>query len=242
MTESILSERQLLWRRKPVLREIYNDLYERMVQHAVEGKTLEIGGGSGDIKTYIPDAITTDILFTPWLNAVTDAQSLPFADNSFGNIVMFDVLHHIEQPGLFFSEAQRVLQPGGRVIMMEPMITPVSWVFYTYFHPEDVDMSQDPLEKSNREGKAAFDANQAIPTWLFFKNKERFSNLFPMFELAKLQRLSLFSYPLSGGFRPWSLLPSKAVKSMLSAEDYLLPLLGPLMAFRMLVVLERTKK
>ena len=52
-----------------------------------------------------------------WLDAVADAQALPFADNSFANIVMVDVLHHIEQPARCLSEAERVLKPGRHVML-----------------------------------------------------------------------------------------------------------------------------
>ena len=45
---------------------------------------------------------------------------------------------------------------------------------------------------------------------------------------------------IGGGFRSWSLIPAGAVRSLLRLEDSLLPFLGPLMAFRMPVVLERT--
>ncbi len=54
----------------------------------------------------------------------------PLADGSVSNIVLFDVLHHIEFPVLFLDEASRALRPGGRVIFSEPAITPVSNIFY----------------------------------------------------------------------------------------------------------------
>jgi len=51
--------------------------------------------------------------------------------------------------------------------------------------------------------------------------------------------LSLFAYPLSGGFRRWSLIPAFLVRPLLLVEDGLLIVLGPVMAFRLLVTLER---
>jgi hypothetical protein len=51
--------------------------------------------------------------------------------------------------------------------------------------------------------------------------------------------LSLFAYPLSGGFKGWSLLPKIVAPLILRAEKYLLPAIGHLMAFRILVVLEK---
>ena len=79
----------------------------------VEGRTVEIGGGIGQFKDRFPLVIATDIQIAPWLDLVADAQRLPFAQGSISNIVMIDVLHHLEFPLLFLREASRVLRPGG---------------------------------------------------------------------------------------------------------------------------------
>lgn len=107
-----------IWDRKPVLREIYGDIYRRMVAATVPGPILEIGGGSGNFKAFAPHAICSDILPARWLDLVCDAQRMPFGDASFANIVMVDVLHHIEGPQRFFEEVQRVLQPQGRLVFL----------------------------------------------------------------------------------------------------------------------------
>jgi len=54
-----------------------------------------------------------------------------------------------------------------------------------------------------------------------------------------VRNLSLFAYPLSGGYRRWSLVPAFLVRPLLLVEDGLLTLLGPAMAFRLFVLLER---
>ena len=89
--------------------------------------------------------VSTDILPAPWLKALAGAQRLPFAAASFDNIAMFDVLHHLDRPRMFLQEAERVLRRGGRIVMVEPAITPLSGLFYRNFHPEPVIMSADPL-------------------------------------------------------------------------------------------------
>jgi SAM-dependent methyltransferase len=82
------------------------------------GQTLEIGGGSGNLMNFMPAVISTDVVPAPWLDAQADAQRLPFAPASFDNIAMFDVLHHLERPRLFFQEAERVLVD--KIRRMEP--------------------------------------------------------------------------------------------------------------------------
>lgn len=235
-----IAEHGRQWRQKPALRDIYLDLYRRMAAQLTPGTTLEIGGGAGIFKDYAPDVITTDILAAPWLDLVADAQALPFAPASFDNIVMFDVLHHIEFPRRFLAEAERILRPGGRIIMVEPGISPVSGVFYRWMHPEPVDMRADPLQDGTPDPERdAFEANQAIPTLLSGRDCARFQAAFPAFRVVQRCWLSLFAYPLSGGFKPWSLIPHALVAPVLWLEDRLAPLLGWLMGFRLLIVIEK---
>jgi SAM-dependent methyltransferase len=233
-------EYRQVWDEKPVLKALYGAYYRQIQKRCRPGRTLEIGGGSGNLKAFAPEVVTTDILFAPWLDAVADAQRLPFAGESFDNIVLFDVLHHIEAPLLFLTEAERVLLPGGRLIMVEPAITPVSSVFYRLFHPEPVIMGVDPLAPAAPSGnRDAFDANQAVPTLLCWRDRDRLAAALPGLRLVERRRIALFTYPLSGGFRSWSLLPAGLVPSMLRLERWLEPALGPLMAFRLIAMFER---
>jgi len=94
-------------------------------------------------RIFAPAVVSTDILPARWLKALADAQRLPFAAASFDNIAMFDVLHHLDRPRMFLQEA--VLRRGGRIVMVEPAITPLSGPFYRNFHPEPVIMSADLL-------------------------------------------------------------------------------------------------
>jgi len=228
------------WEAKPLLRLIYQDYYRRIVAACRPGRTLEIGGGSGNLKAWLPDVTATDIVAAPWLDAVADAQTLPFADSSFDNIVMVDVLHHLSYPKRFFAEAVRVLRPDGRIVMVEPGITPLSWLFYALFHEEAVRMSADPLQDAPlSDADNPWDANQAIPTLLFHRHGPRFMAMFPDLELISRNWLSLLAYPLSGGFKPWQLLPAALGAAVLKLEKWLLPVAGPVMAFRLMVVLRR---
>ncbi len=235
-----IAEHGRRWREKPALRAIYLDLYRRMAGELAPGKTLEIGGGAGIFKEYAPDVVTTDVLAAPWLDLVADAQFLPVAPATFDNIVMFDVLHHIEYPRRFFAGASRILRPGGRIIMVEPAITPLSWPFYHWLHAEPVDLGADPLREGEPgPGRDAFDANQAIPTLLVGRDRRRFLAAFPEFTITRRCWLSLFAYPMSGGYQPWCLIPQSLVAPVLCIENLLAPFVGRLFGFRLLVVIER---
>ena len=236
-----LASYRAAWQAKPVLRELYEDFYRRMASACRPGRTLEIGGGSGNFKSFRPDVVSTDIQFSPWLDVVCDAHRLPFAGESFDNIVMVDVLHHLHRPRRFLAEALRVLRPSGRLVLVEPAITPLSWVFYRFAHPEWLSMTEDPLMDGDPDpGRDPYDANQAIPTLLFRgRGPQRLSALLPELALLSCRLFALFAYPLSGGFRRWSLIPAGAVKPLLRLEEAAASILGPLMAFRLLAVMER---
>jgi SAM-dependent methyltransferase len=109
----ILAERRRIWRSKKILDRLYHTWYGLIANALRPGNALELGGGSGNLKGFLPYSISSDILFAPWLDAVLDAHVLPFKDESLHNIVLFDVIHHLAKPARFFSEAERVLTKKG---------------------------------------------------------------------------------------------------------------------------------
>lgn len=239
MLDSPLEYREV-WNRKPVLREIYGDIYRRILKQSVPGSILEIGGGSGNFKANAPHTVSSDIVFAPWLDIVCDAQQLPFGAGSFNNIVMVDVLHHLESPGRFLKEAERVLAPGGRLIVCEPAITPLSGIFYRLFHEEPFDLRADPLASETvTPGRNPWDSNQGIPTLLVGRYKDAVARLAPRLSLANVDYFSFAAYPLSGGFKPWSLIPAAAVGTVSAIEWRLRKVFGRLAAFRLLAVYVR---
>jgi SAM-dependent methyltransferase len=240
MTTTILQENRLVWQKKSVLRAIYHDYYKRLLTQVKQGKTLEIGGGIGNLKSYLPDVISTDIIKVAWLDLSCDAQALPFANESFDTLIAMDVLHHIQNPICFFTEVQRVLKKEGRLVLLEPAITKFSWFFYHFFHEEPVILNSDPLLKVPLDpNKDPFDANQAIPELIFGKFFKNFTQLFPALHLLKKEYLSLWCYPLSGGFKKWCLIPNFLINFLLKIERYLEQYLGKHIGFRLLLVVEK---
>jgi len=235
-----LADYREIWNRKPALRLIYDDLYDRVAAACRTGLTIEIGGGIGSLKQKLKGAITTDIQYAPWLDCVVDAQRLPFATGSVGNIVMIDVLHHLEFPVMFFREAARVLRPGGLAVMVDPAITWGSTAFYRLFHHEPVRAAADVLvDGVPHPGRDPYKSNQAIPSMLVTRERDRFHQLLPELCIVRVEWFSLAAYPLSGGFKRWSLVSAGMVRRMLRIERAIEPALGRFMAFRMMVIVEK---
>jgi SAM-dependent methyltransferase len=236
-----LKDYRKIWKSKKVLRLIYQDYYDSIDNYCIDGNVLEIGGGIGNFDIGGRKVVRTDIQHSKSISVVADAHNLPFCNSSFDNIVLFDVLHHLECPVKFLDEASRVLSPGGRIVMVEPGITIVSWVLYKIGHDELVDLSWKPkVDCIVNPDKDPYDSNQAIPTLLFGKYGSIIKKT--NFSIVDKKWMSLFAYPLSGGFQKWSLLPINFVKILLKLEKKLMPLLGPIMAFRLIVVLKNIKK
>ena len=116
---------------------------------------LEVGGGrSGLTAMLYPNAKITNLDFNPEYAEVAcnqtenvtfvcgDATNLPFPNESFDAITMFDVLEHIPDHQKAAAEALRVLRPGGYIMVSTPN---ENWRFPYYdfmrsFTPKDSDV------------------------------------------------------------------------------------------------------
>lgn len=239
-------EHRRAWHANPTLRTCYGHWYGRLRQalppHEL-GPWIEIGSGPGFAREFIPELELTDVVKAPWHARQMSAEALPLADSSVGALVLFDVLHHVAAPATFFAEAARVLRPGGRIVLCEPYISPVSRWVYRRFHPEPVDMSVDPLVAAVQDTEATkdrFDSNQAIPTLIFCRDHGRaFARMFPELGVVRVERTAGLAYPASGGFSHAPFLPVSLWRAWFAFENLLPELVFRGFGFRVLVVIER---
>ncbi len=232
-----------VWGGNRALRALNAALYQRVAAELPArevGRRVELGSGPGFAREFIPDIELTDLVRAPWHDREASAESLPFDDGSVGALVLFDVLHHLPSPRRFFEEAVRVLPRDGRIVMCEPYISPISYPVYKFLHDEPLDLGVDPLALyAGGDARDPFDANQAIPTLLFGRRRAAFEAAFPALSIQRVQHMSGFSCPASGGFSHGPFLPWP-IWSLWHRMDTMLPsALMRWMAFRMLVVLER---
>jgi SAM-dependent methyltransferase len=218
-----LAEHRRLWRTKPVLARVYAPWFASLLDAAPAGaRVLEVGAGPGFLAEHARDRrpdlrwIASDLHAAPWNTLAADAARLPLAGASADAVLGLDVLHHLAAPADFFRETARVLCAGGRLALVEPWISPLSWMVYHFFHEESCRLGVDPWSPFPPGRKDSFDGDAAVP-WRMARTTPagRWREL--GFSPPRLTRWNAFAYLLSLGFRPTSLLPA--------------PLAGPLLAF-----------
>lgn len=233
------------WRRKPGLRAVYHHWFARIVAELAERQpVVEIGSGCGNFKQFYPAAIATDVIQSgPWIDQVIDARKLPFADNSIGNFVMIDCLHHLPRPIGVLRSAVKALQPGGRIVLLEPAITPWSRLVWRFCHHEPVELGVDFFAQADApepENEGFTYANMATAHLLFARGRRRLEQLLPEGRVRKVQWSDALLYPATGGFSYLSLLPSKMIAALHPWEYRCLPQwLARWTGLRMLIVIEK---
>jgi SAM-dependent methyltransferase len=103
---------------------------------------LEVGGGTGGLTALLyPWSRVINVDFDPQFGTAAtnlqprvrfvcgDATAVPFEDDSFDAVTMFDVLEHIPDDAKAACEALRVLRPGGYLMASSPNET---WRFPYY--------------------------------------------------------------------------------------------------------------
>jgi SAM-dependent methyltransferase len=201
------------WRNKPLLQEIYAGFHRRIssqIDSGIPGHIVEIGSGIGNLKASCPDSIITDLFPNPWLDLICDGYALPFQSGSLSHLVLVDVFHHLSAPKAFLREAQRVLGPGGRLILLEPYISLASYPVYGLLHRESVGLSKEIFFGDMPPRPRDYHAAQGNATRLFFWKQH--PGWLDGWKVSHAEAFSAFSYLLSGGyskpaFYPLSCLP-----------------------------------
>ena len=234
---SVSIEHNRLIRAKYYLRKIYEEHYHFFLEQLIdvpEGQKIEIGSGGGFIKDVIPEAITSDILPLPTIEMVFSAIELPFQDSSLSSIFMLNVLHHIQDATLFFSEVTRCLKPKGKVVMIEPANTPFSAFIYGKFHHELFDSAQTGWTLP-RGGRMSI-ANDALPWIIFLRDRLLFEQRFPYLKIELLKNFLPVRYIISGGLSKPQILPSITYPLIKALEAGISPLNNILGLFMRIVL------
>ena len=232
------------WANKPILQTIYMEFYRIINEHinsSTQGKIVELGSGIGNIKMLIPNSICTDIFENPWIDQVENLYSLSFADNSVSTLILFDVFHHIQYPGSALHEFNRVLIPGGQIIIFDPSISLTGRIVYGLFHHEPIGWFKKIkwfTPKNFNPWDSPYYASQGNSSRIFFSKK--YLSYLTDFSITVKLKFSAFSYILSGGYSKPQLFASKHFNKIKKVEK-ILDYFPILFSTRSLVVLNKMK-
>ena len=106
------------------------------------GSILDVGCGSSHIIVDLPDAVGLDLAHAKlrWLRprhgplVQATAECLPFGDASFATVICSELVEHLPDGGAVWSELERVLAPGGLLIVgtpdyRRPLWRVIEWVY-----------------------------------------------------------------------------------------------------------------
>lgn len=94
-----------------------------------KGKCLEVGAGTGEITkalmnehemeaTDISTAMVKEIIKKLGIKAyASDAEKLPFKNNSFDSIIAAEMIYYLNKPEKFAAESYRILKNKGRLLI-----------------------------------------------------------------------------------------------------------------------------
>lgn len=204
------AELQRIIQGKPALKRLYGETYARyaacLARCPAEGLAVELGSGGGFVKDVLPEVITSDVIPYPDVDRVVDGTAMPFADGSVRALFLLNVLHHIPDVSAFLRECERVLMPGGRVLVADQYPGFVGKFVYRHLHHEPFDMQATEWRFPSKGPLS--DANGALAWIVFERDRARFEREHPALRLDAFVRHTPLRYWLAGGLKRWSLLPN----------------------------------
>ena len=147
------------------------------------------------------------------------------------------MLHHLRDPHLFFDEAARVLRPGGRLLMIEPYITPISYLGYRFLHHETICFDAYQQSKSKDD---PWEGNLAMANIVFSRERNHWPKRHPTLRIVFKRKFSILDFQLACGFKPYALVNRPKLFDFLLRLDRQLDGFGNLCGFRILCVIENT--
>jgi len=227
-------------RSKPFLRELYVEWYREICDAMPEDDApiLELGSGAGFLGEFLPGLITSDVFRIPDISLVLDGRALPLRAASLRGIVMTEVLHHIPDAELFLSEAARCVRPGGVIAMIEPWVT--TWSRFVWGHLHHEPFLPDRESWTLPPSGPLSGANGALPWIIFERDRERFGQRFPEWEIRSIRINLPLRYLLSGGVSMRSLMPGWSFSTWKNLERWLDRWMDTVGTFAKIVLVRRS--
>lgn len=100
---------------------------------ALRGRVLDIGCAGKQAKDFLDEGVEylgmddyfASIPYGTMHDVYAGAGNLPFSDESIDHILLLDVLEHVPDADMCLREIQRVMRPGGKLLLNIPFIYPL---------------------------------------------------------------------------------------------------------------------
>jgi len=214
---------------KPLLGEVFREDHELLMDldrrtfGSTPGLRVELGAGVAPVSTSFPDVLATDVVDGPGLDRVLDAQSMDLPDGSVRALFGQNCFHHFPDPLGFLREAERVIAPGGGVVLIEPYYGPAAALMYKRLFATESFDEHMPGWRSDAAG-SMLGANQALSFIVFVRDRPLFETELPGLELVHMEPLDNWvRYLLSGGLNFRQLVPTRSAGLLKALERALHP-------------------
>jgi len=119
-----------LFKKIGLTRKINREEFKKfLANYQSDGLTLDIGAGFSPYDEYykhnFPNRTVLDIAQGHKVDVVGDVHKMEFEDNKFDTILCLEVFEHLKNPFLAAQEIERVLKPGGQLILTTRFIAPI---------------------------------------------------------------------------------------------------------------------
>jgi SAM-dependent methyltransferase len=229
------------------LRQLLRQRYEWMNQFIdPEDVGVDLGCGTGLSKEFIraKKFQLSDVADYDWLDFKhVDALATPFDDESFDFVVCSNMIHHVAHPLTIFQEIERILKPGGRLIIQEVNASLTMRFLLRLMRHEGYSYEPDVFDPQVvcNDPQDPWSANCAIPN-LLFDDTARFEHSVPGFCIIHSSFSECVSMINSGGVIAKTFyipMPNWMLRVVYRLDSLLTRFLPNLFAMQRQVVLEK---
>ena len=164
---------------------------------------IEVGSGSGLSKEFIKSKnyLITDFTDKEWLDKkMIDALNTNLVSNSFDFVIASNMIHHVPYPMLFFKEMDRILKPGGHMIIQDVNCSLMLKLLLVLMNHEGYDSTVDVFDKRKicTDPQDLWAGNNSIPN-LLFDNEKKFEKEVNQFKVIFHNYSEFLTFINSGG-------------------------------------------
>ena len=224
------------------LRTYFSNIYEMVAEEIGQSeKILEVGSGAGISNIFLKQSVfRTDFFAFPHFNVMGGyvMESLPFNAETFDIVLAIDCIHHSKSPINSINELLRVVRKSGKVILVEPYVSYLSYLPYKLLHHESTTWYYKPKIKfdASPEYTDFASGDQGVSKFLLRKFKKE---LVTNFSVVKIKYLSPISFFATGGTTRLIPTPAGLIRFLIKLESFIPQIIMKRISSRVLISIKK---